>query len=178
MAFNTTDHSSLLHQLEKVVGIQGVALQWLASYLKDRTFLVSIGKFSSSSVPLSCGVPQGSILGPLPFSLYMAPWVPFLRNIRSPTFFYADDTQFYLPAKSESSDCLGVLFNCFEEMKCWVSNNWLQLNESKIQILGHSRSSSVFKLGSLSASVQPYVRSLGLHFIRYSTKIRNKLAQW
>lgn len=154
VAFDTIDHSSLLHRLEKVVGIQGVALQWLASYLKDRTFLVSIGKFSSSSVPLSCGVPQGSILGPLPFSLYMAPWVPFLRNIRSPTFFYADDTQFYLPAKSESSDCLGVLFNCFEEIKCWVSNN------------------------SLSASVQPYVRSLGLHFICYSTKIRNKLAQW
>ncbi len=49
------------------MGIQGVALQWLASYLKDRTFSVSIGKLSSSSAPLSCGVPQGSIVGPLLF---------------------------------------------------------------------------------------------------------------
>lgn len=43
--------------------IQGVALQWLSSYLKDKTFSVSIGKFFSSSFPLLCGVPLGSILG-------------------------------------------------------------------------------------------------------------------
>ncbi len=45
-----------LHWLEMLVGIQGVPLQWLASYLKDRTFSVSIGRFSSSSALLSCGV--------------------------------------------------------------------------------------------------------------------------
>ncbi len=52
-----------------------------------------------------------------------------------------------------------------------MANNFLQLNESKseILILGHSRTSSVFNLGSLSASVQPYIRNLGLHSIRYST---------
>ncbi len=70
-AFNTINHSILLHWLEKLVGIQGIALQWLASYLKDRTF--SVGKYSSLSAPLSCGVPQGSILGPLLFTLYMLP---------------------------------------------------------------------------------------------------------
>ncbi len=66
-------HSILLHRLEKLVGIQGVALQWLDSYLKDRTFSVSIWTFSSLPAPLSCDVPQGSILGPLLFSLYMLP---------------------------------------------------------------------------------------------------------
>lgn len=84
-AFDTIDHSILLHRLEKVVGIQGVALQWLSSYLKDRTFSVSIGSVSSRPVPLSCGVPQGSILGPLLFTLYILPRVPSLRNIRSRT---------------------------------------------------------------------------------------------
>ncbi len=56
------------------------------------------------------------------------------------------------------------LYNCFEEIKGWMANNFLQLNESKILILGHSRTSSVFNLGSLSASVQPYVRNLGVTF--------------
>ncbi len=64
-AFDTIDHSILLQRLEKWVGIQGTALQWLASYLKDRTFSVSIGNFSSSSAPLLCGVPQGSIFSSL-----------------------------------------------------------------------------------------------------------------
>ncbi len=79
---------------------------------------------------------------------------------------YADDTQFYLPAKTDSSDSLDVLYNCFEVIKDWMADHFLQLNESKseIQILGHSRTSSVFNFGSLSASVQPYVRNLGVTF--------------
>ncbi len=52
---------------------------------------------------------------------------------------YADDTQFYLPAKTDSSDSLGVLYNCFEEIKDWMAYTFLQLDESKSenQILGH-----------------------------------------
>ncbi len=134
MAFNTIDHSILLHRLEKLVGIQGVALQWLASYLKDRTFSVNIGKFSSSSAPLSCGVPQGSILGPLLFSLYMLPLGAIFKKYKISYHCYADDTQFYLSAKTDSSDSLDVLYNCFEEIKGWMANNFLQLNESKSEI--------------------------------------------
>ncbi len=79
---------------------------------------------------------------------------------------YADDTQFYLPAKTDGSGSLDVLDDCFEEIKGWMADNFLQLNESKseILILGHSRNSSDFNLGSLSASVQPYVRNLGVTF--------------
>jgi len=55
-AFDTINHSILLYRL-RVVGIQGVALQWLTSYLKDRTFSVDMGMSSLSSVPLLCGVP-------------------------------------------------------------------------------------------------------------------------
>ncbi len=160
-AFDTIDHSILLHWLEELVGIQGVALQWLASYLKDRTFSVSIGKFYPSSAALSYGVPQGSILGPLLFSLYM-----LSLGAKISYHCYADDKLFYLPAKTDSSDSLDVLYDCFEEIKGWMANNFLQLNESKseIRILGHSRTSSVFNLGSFSASVQPYVRNRGVTF--------------
>ncbi len=72
-AFDTVDHDILLKRLECVVGVQGLALEWFASYLKGRTFSVNIGSFTSPPAPIHCGVPQGSILGPLLFSLYMLP---------------------------------------------------------------------------------------------------------
>ena len=72
-AFDTVDHSILLYRLEKWVGIRDTALEWFKSYLSDRTFTVILGNASSSVTALTCGVPQGSILGPLLFSIYMLP---------------------------------------------------------------------------------------------------------
>lgn len=66
-AFDTVDHNVLICRLEHLIGIRGTALQWFSSYLKDRSFSVELGKFSSSSAPITSGVPQGSILGLLLF---------------------------------------------------------------------------------------------------------------
>lgn len=60
----------LLQRLNCVAGFQGSVLEWFASYLKERTFSVNVGEFFSSCAQISYGVPQGSILGPLPFVLY------------------------------------------------------------------------------------------------------------
>ncbi len=62
--FDTVDHGIVLTRLEQCVGIKGTALNWFKSYLKHRTLSVAIGQFSSSSAPVSYGVPQGSNLGP------------------------------------------------------------------------------------------------------------------
>ena len=79
-AFDLVDHTILLHRIEHQVGIQGSTLQWFASYLADRSFSVKTGNLSSSSAPITCGVPQGSILGPILITLYMLP-LGFIFNL-------------------------------------------------------------------------------------------------
>ena len=72
-AFDTVDHHILLHRLEHLVGIKGAALKWFESYLSDRFQFVNVNDKSSIREKVKYGVPQGSVLGPILFSLYMLP---------------------------------------------------------------------------------------------------------
>ena len=69
--FDTVDHCVLVERLEQWVGVSGSALQWFSSYLSDGSFSVSVGSLTSSSDPLFCGVPRGSVLVTILFALYM-----------------------------------------------------------------------------------------------------------
>lgn len=91
---DTVDHCTLIGRLNSLVGISGSALDWFSSYLSDMSFSVSIGSYISNTVSLSCGVPQGSVLGPMLFSLYMLPLGKIISRFKIISYhFYADDIQ-------------------------------------------------------------------------------------
>ena len=98
-AFDTIDHDNLFFILEKYVGICGNALKLIKSSFSNRTQRIQIDNVLSDFANIICGVPQGSVLGPLKFCLYLLPLSAILRYHNIGYHVYADDTQLYVSFK-------------------------------------------------------------------------------
>src|SRR5437870_10594245 len=102
-AFDTIDHNTLLNRLNSYFGISYSAFSLLSSYLSNRSQSVFVDNEFSSKLPLFRGVPQGSVLGPLLFSLYTTPLSHLLADTSIQFQFYANDTQLYISFSSSDS---------------------------------------------------------------------------
>jgi hypothetical protein len=131
-AFDTIDVSILMERLHRYFGVRGVALEWLRSYLTDRRQYVKINDNASEVSKLQAGVPQGSVLGPILFSLFLAPLAEVIDSFGIMHHQYADDSTLYHSFSSNDQLLdLGKVSDCLSEVHNWFLLNGLLVNPSK-----------------------------------------------
>ena len=137
-AFDTVDHSILLRRLSDVVGIKGKALEWFESYLVGRTQRVKVRDAFSREFELSCGVPQGSVLGPLLFTVYLLPLGDLVRKHGLSFHLYADDSELYIvfkPLPCQIALTIDKTSACADEIDNWMVDNNLKFNGDKTDMI-------------------------------------------
>ena len=172
-AFDTVEVTLLRDILQTHIGLEGAALSWFLSYITDRSQQVVIAGEYSREVPLRYGVPQGSVLGPVLFSIYTLPLQVIFERHRVMYHKYADDTTiytFYNPALPGDLDAAhSRLVACFDEVRAWLLTHRLQLNDAKTEFLcvlsphhlrEHGR--DAIRLGDVTIAPADTVRSLGV----------------
>ena len=176
-AFDTIDHNTLLRRLETRFAVTGTALDWLRSDLTNRTQAVTVGDpllegSRLAFVLLKSGIPQGSVLGPVLFTIYTAPIGDICRNNLVEFHLYADDTQIYLSFKpsilNSKFDCIARIEKCINEINIWMTQNLLKLNSDKTEFILFGTRHQLSKVDDISIqigndTVKPanHVRNLG-----------------
>lgn len=130
-AFDLVDHQILLSKLE-LYGIDNQTLIWFNTYLTHRQQQVSVNNSRSDFEPVTCGVPQGSILGPLLFLLFINDLPLYTANVS--TDMYADDTTLYDIQNSQETieQNLQLALN---QLRIWCKNNGMLLNSAKTKVM-------------------------------------------
>jgi len=137
--YNTVDYDILIGRLTSRLGFKGVILQWLNSYLRSRTQAVTVMDAMSVLAELLFGIPQGSVLGPLLFVLYVLPLSDIARQHGVSMHSYADDIQLYISFDHKDStsvsEAVKSLECCIDDIRIWMLRNRLKMNDSKTEMI-------------------------------------------
>lgn len=162
-AFDLVDHKLLLSKLS-YYGVCGQVLAWFKNYLLNREGYVRVNNFTSATFKIISGVPQGSILGPLLFSIF----VNDVQHVVSDSFClqYADDTKIYREIRTVD-DCI-KLQNDANSFNDWCKRNKLSLNRTKTKVMTLSRKSQLvcypYRIHGDLLSRVSQIRDLGVIF--------------
>ena len=143
-AFDTIDHTILVHRLHTDFGFTDTVLQWFSSYLTDRIHNISLSNHCSAFAPVHSGVPQGSVLGPILFTMYTKPLSAIIDSHSIIHHSFADDLRLQMSAPPDRiSELLHSMqscimhhhASCISDVKAWATANMLKLNDSKTDLM-------------------------------------------
>ena len=167
-AFDTVDHDILMRDLS-LLGVQGKVSNWFYSFLNDRDFSVIIGKNESDRAKMVTGVPQGSILGPVLFTVYTIELFYLLDSLNVECHFYADDTQIYFTVL-DLEQGKAKFHEIYTAVESWMFKRKLKLNSGKTEIMLVGSQSKLEILNNLNdmtvgtsiVTLSKQVKSLGV----------------
>ena len=136
-AFDTVDLQKLMIILERKIGIRGVALQWFQSFLFGRQQKVKIHGFTSELLATLYGVPQGSVLGPVLFNIYVSSLSEVMNSTGVFSSSYADDTnaRIQLSLQFQLHNISQRIPKLIGEVQLWMNQHFLKLNPQKTEII-------------------------------------------
>ena len=134
-AFDAVNYLILYRRIESDFGVTGTALSWLRSFVSDRSQYVAVGSVKSETCALSSGVPQGSVLGPLLFAVYVSETDAVIQSHSVQYHQYADDLMIYLSLVPKAFGDLSSLVGCSDAVSTWFLQNVLLLNPEKTEAI-------------------------------------------